>query len=336
MKAEHTYKDYDFTSGLASDIRALIAEKRACLDSHCNGIARYLHELDKFLSGTEYDCKVLTREAAEAFMADIESRSLKPGSVKHYITSMRMLGIYQRLQGKEAYIWQKTIHGVQSSYRRPYIASDEELKQFSEYLNRHLMSVPLQRRQLDLCYAVMFRLYLCCGLRNSEATDLLREEVRFSDQTFYIRHSKGDKDRIVPFSDEIAALLKCCDEFLEERFTNRQYFFVNTSGNRICGENVSEWLKHHWTCCFGSTSKDLRPTVQDLRHTFVVRCVDSWGCEERADFAVKFPLLSKYVGHASVQNTLYYYHQFRGVSQLAENWIMSSDEVALEVQDAIF
>ena len=199
--------------------------------------------------------------------------------------------VYQRELGKDAFLCMESVPNAADQYRRPYIPSDEEFKALCAYLNSYLVTVPLDKRHFDLCCSVMVRLYVLCGLRNSEATDLLREEVRFSDNTLYIRHSKGDKDRIVPVSDEVAALLKRCDEFLEQRFPDRKYFFVNTRGERIINCNVDRWFRCHWQQCFNDKPKDQRPTVQDLRHTFVVRCIDSWGGEAGTDFGVKFPLL---------------------------------------------
>ena len=52
---------------------------------------------------------------------------------------------------------------------------------------------------------------------------------------------------------------------------------------------------------------DKKPTVQGLRHTFVVDKMNEW-METGVDTAVMMPYLSRYLGHSSISETQYYYH----------------------------
>ncbi len=45
-----------------------------------------------------------------------------------------------------------------------------------------------------------------------------------------------------------------------------------------------------------------------LRHTFVVTKMNEW-MNEGIDFGAMMPYLSRYLGHASIDETHYYYHQ---------------------------
>ena len=51
-----------------------------------------------------------------------------------------------------------------------------------------------------------------------------------------------------------------------------------------------------------------KPTVHSLRHTFVVKRMNLW-MEEGVPLRSMLPYLSKYLGHKSVEDTFYYYHQ---------------------------
>ena len=58
---------------------------------------------------------------------------------------------------------------------------------------------------------------------------------------------------------------------------------------------------------FASACPD-KPTVHSLRHTFVVKRMNSW-MEQNIPLRSMLPYLSKYLGHKSVEDTFYYYHQ---------------------------
>jgi len=59
-------------------------------------------------------------------------------------------------------------------------------------------------------YRMIFRLYCCCGLRNSEAAGIASENVNLEDGILTILNSKGSKDRLVYLPD---VLLTSCQKY---------------------------------------------------------------------------------------------------------------------------
>lgn len=55
-------------------------------------------------------------------------------------------------------------------------------------------------------------------------------------------------------------------------------------------------------------TKEKNPTVHSLRHTFVVRRINAW-MRDGQDMNIMMPYLCRYLGHSSVNETYYYYHQ---------------------------
>lgn len=53
---------------------------------------------------------------------------------------------------------------------------------------------------------------------------------------------------------------------------------------------------------------DKKPTVHSLRHTYVVTKMNDW-MNEGKDFEAMMPYLRRYLGHTSIDETQYYYHQ---------------------------
>ncbi len=192
----------------------------------------------------------------------------------------------------------------------------------------------IRHSQFAVSYVVIYRLLSLLGLRISEAIDLRREEVRFTDNTLYIRHSKGDKDRVVAFDDGLARLLSDFDVFAERYWPQRTYFFGTDSDNRPSIDSFEAWFKHSWLKCFGEHGRHALPTPHCLRHAYVVHIIDLWAAQG-VDFKTRLPALSKSLGHASVANTYYYYHQFKGYGQAMQNFTLAAaDVIPQEVRDA--
>ena len=70
-------------------------------------------------------------------------------------------------------------------------------------------------------------LFVFSGIRASELMNLKTEDIRFKDESFFIRSGKGDKDRLIPMTDDLIIVLS---EYLKERDRLKRscpYFFVS-------------------------------------------------------------------------------------------------------------
>ncbi len=278
MKAEQIPVFYSFTSKLGPQMEDYIAHKRTALDSAFNTQAWALHAFDVFLADSEYDHGRLIREAVEAYHATLSARDLSSGYIKLALGAIRGFAQYLIGQGIEAYLLpQGKIPRVH--YREPYIPSLEELKQFAKFVDEEVVKPGKRHSQFAVSYVVIYRLLFLLGLRISEAIDLRREEVRFTDNTLYIRHSKGDKDRVVAFDDGLARLLSDFDVFAERYWPQRTYFFGTDSDNRPSIDSFEAWFKRSWLKCFGEHGRHALPTPHCLRHAYVVHLVDLWAAQ---------------------------------------------------------
>ncbi|MEA5108350.1 MAG: tyrosine-type recombinase/integrase [Sphaerochaeta associata] len=160
---------------------------------------------------------------------------------------------------------------------------------------------------ISCTYSVLFRLYYCLGLRLNEAVELQRKDVSFDCGILYLRHSKGDKDRIVFVQDDLLDLMKRYDDKVSAYLPGRQWFFPSKKqGQHPWKHNVCRRFRQFWQLSFPDwTGK--RPTVHSLRHAFVVYTVNDW-VEDGKDASALFPYLSRFLGHASIEDTMYYYH----------------------------
>jgi len=66
------------------------------------------------------------------------------------------------------------------------------------------------------------------------------------------------------------------------------------------------------------TRKAKPPRIHDLRHSFALNALKRWYVEGY-DVQAKLPLLSRYMGHVSIQSTHYYLRFFEGIRSEASN-----------------
>ena len=333
MKAEQSHATYSFRSRLGPKMEEYIAHKRVALDSTFNTQASALHAFDVFLRYTDYDQGLLTKDAVEAYRARLVAKNLSSSHIRSVLGTIRGLAIYLIGQGTDAYLFPKNKLPI-AHYREPYIPSLDELKKFAKFVDAKAVKTSKRLHQFAVSYAVIYRLLFLLGLRISEALDLRREEVRFSDNTLYIRNSKGNKDRVVAFNDGLAKLLSDFDVSADKHCPQRTYFFGIDSDGRPCKSAFRMWFKRNWLKCFGDRGRYALPSPHCLRHAYVVHIIDLWA-EQRVDFRTRLPILSKSLGHASVANTYYYYHQLNGHGKSMQNFaIAAADIIPQEVRDA--
>ncbi len=156
-------------------------------------------------------------------------------------------------------------------------------------------------------YRLLFRLYCCCGLRNSEAASLAAENVDLETGVLTIVDAKGNRDRLVPMPDDLRDSCTRYYHYIADvlGFTP-EWFFPGRDPHRPLGcGSVCLVFSRFWsqTRYAGCSNK---PTVHDFRFTFVVERMNRWA-EQGADLKVMMPYLSRYLGHKSTDETFYYY-----------------------------
>ena len=159
------------------------------------------------------------------------------------------------------------------------------------------------------CYATLFGLIACTGLRISEALALKCSDVDLDAAVLTVRAGKRGRTRLVPLHP--SAVLPLADYAAErdQRYgppdEGEAFFRTDRS------DQISDSAAHHtfsvlrrqlgWT----ATGRTRAPRIHDLRHRMVVRRIQTWhahGVNVDANIAV----LATYLGHVEVRD-LYWY-----------------------------
>jgi len=159
------------------------------------------------------------------------------------------------------------------------------------------------------CYVALFGLIACTGLRISEALALKCGDVDLDEAVLTVRAGKRGRTRLVPLHPSAVPPLADYAAKREQRYgppDAREAFFRTDRSDQI-----SDSAAHHafnvlrrqlgWT----ATGRTRAPRVHDLRHTMVVRRIQTWHAEG-VNVDANIAVLATYLGHVEVRD-LYWY-----------------------------
>ena len=222
----------------------------------------------------------------------------------HYYraTEIRRFMQYLEKVGIDAYV-DRDIRRVQSSFV-PYIFSHSEIVRLFVAADG-LPYTPISPQRVYVM-SLLFRMLYGCGLRVSEALNLVMADVDLEQGVLHIRNSKFGKERLVPMSE---SLMFRCSQYVSNVGKHRKdeaAFFQTPGGEHYASHTIHyAWRQTLYYAGISYGGKGKGPRVHDLRHTFAVHCLQKW-VEAGEDLNAKLPYLSAYMGHAGLSSTQQY------------------------------
>lgn len=261
-----------------------------------------LEELDLFYDKSYPEQTTVTFETATDWIYSRKAGSKK--RLRERILTVKYLSRYLLSIGIDAYVPDMKVgtdfHGC------PQLLNDLQLCRFFtgvDGLKGHKRSP-----NREYIAPVLFRMIYACGLRNSEACTIKREDIDLQRGILRIRHSKGDKDRMV-FMDETLTDLCCRFHAIYSSILPERTYFFQISESRLhpTKYNVDDWFDLVLKKAGLDKEFSVKPTVHGMRHLFAVksmkRCLG-----QGEDFGNWIKYLSKYMGHESTKETMLYLH----------------------------
>ncbi len=316
-------KDYKRSSVVAGYIDGLLLEKRSLGFSYV--FEEYLlNVFDNYCleHGLEDPC--FTREFLKGWLVAWNDESSSYHSQR--ISFVRQLARYMNSLGIPAYI---PVETVKKAIVVPYVLSREELCRFFKILDEETPKTPHRYAwRLWNEYRVIFRLLYCCGLRNSEACNLKTEDVDLDEGVITIYHSKGDKDRLVYLPYDLCNVLASYKEYLVSTLGYLPVWFFPSRfpEKHIHKATLDIRFGGIWEKVTYGKKYSRKPTVHSLRHSFTVDRMNAWHAEGLS-YEQMLPYLSKYLGHSSVNESMYYYHLNEEANALIRNHDRSAKTV---------
>ena len=172
----------------------------------------------------------------------------------------------------DAYV-DRNIRRVQSSFV-PYIFSHSEIVRLFAAADG-LPYTPISPQRVYVM-SLLFRMLYGCGLRISEALNLVMADVDLDQGILYIRNSKFGKERLVPMSESLTFR---CFQYVSNVGKHRKdeaaFFQTPCGGHYASGTILYAWRQTLYCAGISYGGKGNGPRIHDLRHTFAVHCLQN-------------------------------------------------------------
>jgi integrase/recombinase XerD len=251
----------------------------------------------------------ITVEAAIAWTR--LSEGAQPVTLSHRLGAVRGFARYLATIDPATEIPPAGLFGKQQR-RIPNIYTPEEIARLLAAAGR--LRPPLRAAS----YEALFGLLAVSGMRVGEASRLLRADVDLAEGLIRIRHTKFDRDRLVPLHPSATNSLRGYaarrDRLCPQPRTGA--FFISSVGTALQHSSLNATFLALLAEAGFPTATGSRPRIHDLRHSLVVNTLIDWQ-RDGADIAARLPVLSTYLGHVSPASTYWYFSAVPELMQLA-------------------
>ena len=288
---------------LSSPIARYVELKRA-LGRHFYAESRVLQRLNTFLGD---------RGAADLSWIEFEQWShahshLTAATRRHLMQIVRNFCLYRRRTEPHCFVPDKLLFPALSQPVQPHIFSDAQITQLLKSA-ACLQAGPRSPLRPEVFRLAIVLLY-CTGMRRSELVRLRLADYDRQQRTLLIRESKFHRSRYVPIAQDVVWEL---DAYLAVRRHRRLPMLADSPllwnrhghGRPYTGGGLWQGLHALFQAADVHKADGTVPRVHDLRFTFAVQTLLRW-YRSGIDVQAKLPMLSRYMGHVSIESTEYY------------------------------
>lgn len=225
-------------------------------------------------------------EALEIFFRFFQNRALESLTIediidfnKDYILKKNLSASYQN----------QVINAIKLFYRNrfdramevDFIQRPRREKRLPNVLSKKEIKAILEA-PTNLKHRAMISLIYACGLRRSELLNLTLKDIHSDRNLLFIRQSKGKKDRVVPISMKLIAMLRDYykafkpktwlfeGQIAGEKYSERSIQLVlnqSVSKAKINKQVSLHWLRHSYATHLLESGTDLRYIQELLGHS---------------------------------------------------------------------
>jgi integrase/recombinase XerD len=254
-----------------------------------------LQQLGEFLGRRNLDPLAVTGRDLAAFVTELATsvtargRPLAPATLQRKVACLR--SFYRHLRREQLLDHDPTseLRAPRSPGRLPKVLTRDEVNRLLDSPTGTSPAALRDRALLETMYA--------CGLRASEATELLLSELTLDGGILRAR-GKGSKERIVPIGGKAIDTLTLYLERGRPKLVglcDEPHVFVNLRGRGLSRQGLYKIVQRHAK----SAGLEDRMSPHTLRHTFATHLL-AGGCDLRS--------LQEMLGHADIGTTQIYTH----------------------------
>lgn len=234
---------------------------------------------------------LLKARAIQGWMADSMQRGARPSTVNRHLASLARFLRFARRQGLIDSDPLLAVQRPKNSKRLPKGFRQEEVEAMLNPMNFPSTWQGVRDR------AILTMLYVT-GMRSAEVWSLTWGQIRW-DQKLILAHGKGDKERFIPYTHELANLLQEYREFTTREFGVNQTLaspvFLWKDGSPLTGSRMGSIVRAYT----GLVAQQAYRGPHALRHSFATHMLEN---------GANIMSIKEMLGHSSLNTTQIYTH----------------------------
>jgi integrase/recombinase XerC len=256
----------------------------------CNAYERDLNQYVNFLLSVKKKLQNTTHQDVRLWIIEELEQGKSSRTINRKISTLK--AFYKFLVRNKFTLIDPTTKIILPKQRKPlpiFVSETEMNNLFEQIIFPQTFEGIRDKTMIELFYAT--------GIRLSELSNIKKEDIDFYYQTIKII-GKRKKERLVPFSPKLSAILKEYIEIYEKSFgiiKQNTFLFVTKKGKAIYAQLIYRTIRKYLDMV--STVEKRSPHV--LRHTFATHLLDN-----EADLVA----IKEILGHSSLAATQVYTH----------------------------
>ncbi|PWN63374.1 tyrosine-type recombinase/integrase [Chryseobacterium oncorhynchi] len=251
-------------------------------------ITSYKKDLDDFFhfylrTESSEDIAKADKKIIRNFIVELSENNISKRSINRKLSSLRSFYLFLLKIGEIKVSPTEGVSSLKFYAEKQIPMSKEEMTDLNDRVLEQVQDI-LEKCIMEVLYQT--------GMRKAELCGLIFENVDLNEYELKVV-GKGNKERVIPISEDLSKLLKSYQEIRKPQSEYESYFFVNKKGKKLSEKFVYVVVNKYLSLI--TTKEKKSPHI--LRHSFATHVLDN---------GAEISKVKKILGHSSLASTQVY------------------------------
>ncbi|MDR6159903.1 integrase/recombinase XerC [Chryseobacterium sp. SLBN-27] len=251
-------------------------------------ITSYRKDLEDFYrfhlkTESSEDISKADKKVIRNFIVELSENNISKRSINRKLSSLRSFYLFLLKIGEIEISPVENISSLKFYPEKQIPMSEQEMQNLSDQVFTNVHDI-LEKCIMEVLYQTGIRKAELCGM-TFENVNLQSNEIKII--------GKGNKERIIPISGNLSAVLESYTQIRQPATEYKSYFFINKKGKKLTEKFVYVVVNKYLSLI---TTKEKR-SPHILRHSFATHVLDN---------GAEISKVKKILGHSSLASTQVY------------------------------